>query len=65
MTIQFQGHIESVSRDISSTIKVHVVTNHSVCPEGITVNVPEDQKSEWLVGRIVQITMHAYEALTP
>jgi hypothetical protein len=64
MTIQFQGHVESVTRfgTPPGYIAVTCVTDHGVCPKGITVNVPEKDAEHWLVGREVSVTMYAFAA---
>ncbi len=61
MTIVFQGHIESVKRHRDKRVAVHVITQQDVCPEGMTLLVPESDAGHWLVGRQVQITAYAVE----
>lgn len=67
MTIQFQGHVECVSRSPAPTDHVHVyvVTDSGVGPEGIHINVPKSEAAHWLVGKTVSITMYAYDPQPP
>jgi hypothetical protein len=64
MTIQFQGHIESVARAGAPAdhVAITCITDSGVCPKGIVVNVPEKDAVHWLVGRMVSITMYAFDA---
>ena len=64
MTIQTQGHVESVERGGGSgpgRIAVNVILNGSDARSPITLFIPEADAKHWLVGHIVQLTAYAYE----
>jgi hypothetical protein len=61
MTIQLNGHIESVKRGHLGHVDVEIQTERSVCNAGITLSIPAEQAGEWLVGNFVQITAYAYK----
>lgn len=65
MTIQMQGHVESVERGGGSgrpgRIAVTVILAGGDARSPITLFVPESDAKHWLVGHVVQLTAYAYE----